>query len=393
MLEIRQSGSAVKLTKLQVLHFRYPLSKPIVTTMGPVSCRPALILRIEDDEGSCGWGEIWCNFPPDGDLYRAQLAVAILPRILAGVSVEPQQTFHHLQHRLQRLALQAGEPGPVAQLCAGVDIAMHDLVARRQGVAIADLLMSAGRKKRPQKVMAYASGISPALFEQQIQMMRNHGFKYFKMRIGFGVEDSIPQLQAASAGLQADETLMADANQAWTPQIAHKRLKQLDALNLGWLEEPLLANSPDSNWQALASVSAIPLAGGENLRSLAEFKHAIKLRALSVYQPDVCKWGGLSGCLEVAREVIESGQQYCPHYLGGGVGLLASAQLLSATGHNGMLEIDSSDNPLQDCLAGGSRALTNGKFKLGDGPGLGCEPDIESARDYLISDTVVTINK
>lgn len=380
-----------KLVKLQVLHYRYPLSRQIETTMGPVTYRPALVLRIEDEEGAYGWGEIWCNFPPDGDQYRASLAMGVLPNVLADLSTCIDNPFDHLQLKLQRLSLQAGEPGPIAQLCAGVDIAVHDLIARRKTVSIAENLAADKASGLSRSVKAYASGISPKDYEVQIERMRSRGFVHFKMRIGFGANDSIPELKSAASDRRAGESLMADANQAWSLPVAQARVKVLDPLNLGWLEEPLLADSTDKNWQALASVSATPLAAGENLRSYSDFQKAIELRALSVYQPDLCKWGGLSGCLEIAKLVDQSGQRYCPHYLGGGIGLLASAQLLSATCHDGMLEVDSSDNPLQDCLSGGKRSLVNGLFKLGDGPGLGLEPDIESAREFLVSDTTKEI--
>jgi len=385
-----------KLTTLQLLHYRHPLATPIETTMGQVTSRPALILRIEDEEGAYGWGEIWCNFPPGGDCYRAELALSALPGVIKKQSLDTNAVFHGAQQALHRVSLQAGEPGPIAQLCAGLDIAVIDLKARRQGVPISTLIATDFSFKkisedRPHAVKAYASGVGPAYYEQQMERMRSRGYQHFKQRIGFGNNDSIPQLQAAARGLQQGETLMADANQSWSLSTAMQRITQLESLELGWLEEPLMADAADYDWLSLTNSSATPLAGGENLRSLADFKKAIKHRTFSVYQPDVCKWGGLSGCANVAKQVIDSGQRYCPHFLGGGIGLLASAHLLYATGHDGMLEVDSSDNPLQEILAGRSLSLSSGLFQLGSGSGLGIEPDIETAKEYLVSNNVVAI--
>jgi L-alanine-DL-glutamate epimerase-like enolase superfamily enzyme len=96
-------------------------------------------------------------------------------------------------------------------------------------------------------------------------------------------------------------------------------------------------------------------------------------------QPDLGKWGGFSRCLGVADRVSDAGLTFCPHWLGGGVGLLASAHLLAAAGGNGLLEIDSNPNPLRDELAGPLRKLDSGMCTLTDAPGLGEIPDL---RDF-----------
>ena len=98
-------------------------------------------------------------------------------------------------------------------------------------------------------------------------------------------------------------------------------------------------------------------------------------------QPDAAKWGGVSGCHALARMIADAGCTYCPHYLGGGVGLLASAHLLAAAGGNGLLELDVNDNPLRDELCGSLREIRDGHATLADAPGLGAEPDLHRLAD------------
>lgn len=375
------------LTRLQIFHFRHLLDRPIPTTMGQMTGRPALLLRIEDADGAAGWGEIWCNFPPDGDHHRARLAANVLPAALSGLTGDldksPSAT---IEARLHRLAIQAGEPGPVAQLAAGVDIALHDLAARRAGVPLAVLL---GGQARP--VPAYASGISPAAFQDQFARMRSLGYRRFKQRIGFGPDDGLNEVEIAASGLAADEKLMVDANQAWDLATATQRAERLAPLGVGWLEEPLPADAPEADWSALAKATDIPLAGGENLRGEGAFYAAIDQGALSVLQPDICKWGGLSGCLSVASRALERGLTYCPHFLGGGVGLMASAHLLSAVGGPGLLEVDSSENPLLEMFSGRGLSLSDGLFPLMNGSGLGYDPDVAAAADMLVGEQELRI--
>ena len=96
----------------------------------------------------------------------------------------------------------------------------------------------------------------------------------------------------------------------------------------------------------------MPLAAGENIASRAGFQQALGGDVLRVVQPDIAKWGGLSVCSGIARDIMKSGKTFCPHYLGGGIGLLASAHLLAGVGGDGLLEVDSNDNPLRDRFCG-----------------------------------------
>ena len=64
---------------------------------------------------------------------------------------------------------------------------------------------------------------------------------------------------------------------------------------------------------------------------------------------------------------------YCPHYLGGGIGLLASAHLLAGC-DGGSLEVDANDNPLRDAFCGPVADVKDGAIELHGGAGLGIAP-------------------
>ena len=55
--------SPFKIRSVQAFCYRYPLTTPVVTSFGRMNDRPALFVRIEDEDGEHGWGEVWCNFP------------------------------------------------------------------------------------------------------------------------------------------------------------------------------------------------------------------------------------------------------------------------------------------------------------------------------------------
>lgn len=373
------------LSSATLFHFRHVLPQPIPTVMGPMTHRPTLLLRLEDHEGAQGWGEIWCNFPPDGDYHRARLATRILPAALADMTANTPDAFAEILRRLHRLILQCGEPGPVAQIACGADIALHDLRARRAGVSLCNMLGGTASA-----VPAYASGISPDKAPDQIARMRALGYRQFKQRIGFGPDDGIGAGMDTSQALNAGETLMLDANQAWDLPTAVRQSRRLADLDLMWLEEPLPADARDEDWHALAQAAPMPLAGGENLTGDG-FEHAIALGALGVIQPDICKWGGISTTLKVARAAMAKGRRYCPHFLGGGVGLAASAHLLAAVGGDGVLEVDSSENPFIPVFSGRGLSLEDGKFPISPLPGLGFDPAVDVLKDLLTARVEVAL--
>ncbi|MGL4240227.1 MAG: mandelate racemase/muconate lactonizing enzyme family protein, partial [Beijerinckiaceae bacterium] len=249
--------------RVEISCFRHPLRQPLKTVFGVVESRPALLLRVEDSDGVEGFGEIWCNFPQPGAEYRARLAASVLPGALRGVdSADPFSTWIVLRERLHRLALQAGEPGPADQIASGIDIALHDLAARRAGVPLAVWL---GGQRRPLPV--YASGIDSREAVGMMSAAREGGYRTFKLRVGFGRESDERSVAAAVAALETGERLMVDANQAWDADEACRMAAAFAPLPLMWLEEPIAADRPEAEWRRVAAASVAPLAGGENLRS------------------------------------------------------------------------------------------------------------------------------
>jgi L-alanine-DL-glutamate epimerase-like enolase superfamily enzyme len=142
-----------------------------------------------------------------------------------------------------------------------------------------------------------------------------------------------------------------------------------------------------SEWAELALLSPVPLAGGENVMGYEGFAGLIANGHHGVVQPDMLKWGGVTGAYAVGRRAVMAGRSYCPHWLGSGVGLLAAAQVLAAVGGPGMLEHDVMENPLREALGQPFPRVKNGAFPLPSGPGLGVEPDLKAGADWLMTRT------
>jgi L-alanine-DL-glutamate epimerase-like enolase superfamily enzyme len=176
--------------------------------------------------------------------------------------------------------------------------------------------------------------------------------------------------------------LRTEANQGWSIAQALEILPRLSEFNLRWLEEPIRADRQRSEWQMLRAGAGMPLAAGENIASRESFEEVLAEDVLGVVQPDIAKLGGLTLCAELARDILSVGKTLCPHYLGGGIGLLASAHLLAGIGGHCWLEMDANVNPLRDQFCGPVVKVTGGTVELSEEPGLGAVPDLSSIDRY-----------
>lgn len=368
----------LRIVGVRTLVFRAPLAEPVQTSFGMMHERPTLLVRVEDEHGAFGWGEVWCNFPTVGAEHRAHLIDSLVAPILRAQAWEdPRAAFRELSRRLHIVGVQSGEPGPIAQIVAGTDVAMWDLAARRAAQPLWKMLGGSPT------VPVYASGLGPGSPEKLTASKLQEGYRAFKLKVGFGQERDRANLGALRA-LLGPLPLMVDANQAWDLGQARTMSAALAEFAPLWLEEPIAADQPLSAWKQLARDSKIPLAAGENLRGIEAFEAALKSDAFGVIQPDIGKWGGFSGCLEVGKMALARGAMFCPHWLAGGIGLAATLHLKAAVGGPGYVEVDANPNPLRDPGVIPAFKVDEGSITLTDIPGLGVVPNLAAIEPYRV---------
>ena len=191
--------------------YRFPLATPVITSFGRMTDRPAVFVRLEDEDGVEGWGEVWCNFPSVGAEHRARLVDEVLgPLVVGSRPGEPGDLFHRLTNLHAVLALQTGEVGPIAQAISGIDIAHWDLAARRAGEPLWRLLGGSG-----DAIPVYASGINPAGSGEMAARALAAGHRAFKLKVGFGAELDCANLVDIRREI-GPLFLAVDANQGWT---------------------------------------------------------------------------------------------------------------------------------------------------------------------------------
>jgi len=372
--------SALNIEMVEPIVLRAKIDTPIITSFGNIPERAVLLVKVQDKDGAIGWGEVFGNFPAHGAENRAHLIRDYLAPIVQSEAWEsPVTAFDVITRKTHIMALQGGEPGPFAQAAAGVDIALWDLVARRAGEPLWRL-MGGTRDAVP----TYGSGLNPQGFDGIVESKLADGYNAFKIKLGFGQDNDFATLKLLRSMI-GECRMMADINQGWDVETACANWPAYSDYDLKWIEEPLPADRPLDEWQRIAALGGSPIAAGENLLGDEQFDDYIAANVLGVVQPDICKWGGFTKTLPLARRIVEAGQMYCPHFLAGPFGILASAHCLAAVGGDGVLEIDVNPNPLREELIGGLPAIKDGIMTLPTGPGLGIEPDPAVLKKFQVT--------
>jgi D-galactarolactone cycloisomerase len=368
------------LARVEAHVFRAPIKEPVRTSFGTMAERVAVFVRVEDSDGARGWGEVWSNFPTASAEHRALLfADIVAPRALGKSLDDPVALWAEIDRGLHVLRVQSGDAGALSAAAAGLDLAIHDLRARKRGLPLWRALGGmAGGGTDDSPVPVYASGLNPGHSgSDTVERTRAAGYRAFKIKVGFGEKVDLGSLRPVARTLRDGERLMVDVNQGWDLRTACATAPKFAEFGLHWIEEPLPADRPLAEWTQVAACAPTQLAGGENLRGAGAFQQAIDCGLFGILQPDAAKWGGHSGCLPVARAALAAGRTYCPHFLGGSIGLMHSLHLLAAVRGPGLLEVDANPNPLREGLLGSLFDVTDGCVSLPGGQGLGLEPDLK----------------
>jgi L-alanine-DL-glutamate epimerase-like enolase superfamily enzyme len=154
-------------------------------------------------------------------------------------------------------------------------------------------------------VPCYAGGIDldlsvDALLKQTDDNL-SKGFRAIKMKVGrpdLGAD--VTRVKAMRQHLGDGFPLMADANMKWGVEEAIRAARAFQPYDLVWMEEPIIPDDVAGHARILRE-GGVPIAAGENLRSLWEFKSYIAGGAVSYPEPDVTNCGGVTAFMKIAR--------------------------------------------------------------------------------------------
>lgn len=335
-------------------------------------------LRIRTDAGIDGWGEAFGHACSAATLavLDTQLAPAILAqdaRDIAGLRERLGKTFHLY-----------GRNGTHIYALSALDIALWDIAGKQANQPLWRLFGGA-----PIETMTCYASLLRYGEEPQIaaacERAAARGYRDIKLH-----EITTPNISAARQALGDGPRLMVDVNCPWTIWQALGMCRELEDLNLAWLEEPVWPPGDHDGMARVRFEGGIPLAAGENAAGLLDFKAAFESGAQDIAQPSVTKIGGPSAMLEIATLAKAYGVRLVPHNAYFGAGYLASLHLNAALAPDAPFErlfVDLEANPYHELIL-----ARDGKVAVPDGPGLGREPDMDMLRKYLVREpTILTL--
>jgi L-alanine-DL-glutamate epimerase-like enolase superfamily enzyme len=142
------------------------------------------------------------------------------------------------------------------------------------------------------------------------------GHTRFKLKVGGrpSLAEDLERVAAVRRVLGPHRLLMVDANQFWDLPQARRAARELAAYDIFWLEEPLAAEDFRGYADLRASIG-IPVAAGESLYTEAQFRELLLAGGIDFIQPNVCRVGGITPFLRIARLARQFSVPVMPHLL------------------------------------------------------------------------------
>jgi O-succinylbenzoate synthase len=365
---------AFQVEKVILRQIQMPLVHFFETSFGRTYKRDIVLVEVVS-EGLSGWGEITAGENP---FYNEEWTDSAW--LIAKNYAAPRVVKHSFDDASQ-VADRTSHIRGHHMATGGVEVAIWDLEARRNGVSLAKQI---GGGERAEISCGVSIGIQDSVEQllKKIETEVNAGYQRIKMKIKPGWDiDVIRAVRLAFPSIR----LMADANSAYTLTDA-PRLKCLDEFNLMMIEQPL-AHDEIIDHAALQAQLETPICLDECIRSAHQAEQAIRMKACRIIN---IKLGRVGGFRE-AKRVHDVAQQHgipvwCGGMLESGIGRAHNVAL--STLPNFVLPGDVSASKrywAHDIISPGVEVSSKGTIAVPlDKPGFGFEID----HDFLKSVTV-----
>lgn len=330
-----------------------------------------VFVEIDTSDGMTGTGYAY-TIGSGGRAVLSMLRDHLVPQL-------PGRDASHIENLWHTLfaSTRSTTVGAITSLAlAAVDTALWDLKCKR---AAAPLWEVAGGFRRSVPLYDTEGGWLHLATDELVRgalASRDAGWHGLKLKVGKpAVREDRERLLAVRDAVGDRMDIMVDANQSMTAAEAIRRAHAFDDLDLFWLEEPLPADDVAGHVR-LAQATSIPIAVGESLYSVGQFRDYLERGAAGIVQVDVARVGGITPWLKVAHLAEAFNVSVCPHFL-----MELHVSLVAAVPNGRYVE----HIPQLRAVTHGEMVIENGHALAPQAPGLGIDWDRDAVDNRRVS--------
>jgi galactonate dehydratase len=342
--------------------------------------RNFLFVVVETDDGIIGVGEA-------GITWREQAVAGFIEALKPSlIGQDPMRTEHLWQVMLRCGFFPANRIGTAA--ISAIDIALWDIKARALDVPLYQLL---GGKVR-ERVVCYphAVGETAAELADHASQLVSEGWRF--VRFNFpergnvleprqAIRDGIEHVTAVREAVGEEIELIIDVHTRLDPHDAVTFCRQLEPLNLFFVEDPVRSENPGV-LARLRSQTGVPIAMGEQYSTKWEFRQVIENEWIDFCRLDLCIVGGITEAVKVAGWCETHYIPIAPHNPLGPVSTAACLHLDLATSNFGVQECARVPGTVLTELFPQQVPFESGYLLPPEGPGLGITIDESAVAAY-----------
>jgi galactonate dehydratase len=327
----------------------------------------SVLIKITGESGLVGWGETYGVAAPEA---VTSIIDDLLAPVLLGRDPATPRVLHEDLYDLMRVRGFFG--GYYVDALAGVDIAIWDLLGQLLRVPLSTLLGGRRREALP----AYVSGLPRATLRERCDLAVEwvaRGFRAIKFAAVVSDDGVVREMAALREAVGPDVQIMADLHWKFSAPDAIRLIRRLAEYDLAFAEAP--CQPEDLEGQAMVARAGLaPVALGEELRTVFEYRPRFEARAMGVIQPEI----GHTGVTEF-MQICDMARTFhipvMPHAsISCGIFMAASLQAASTLQTMPFHEYQHSIFDKSLALVTGTMACADGFYTLPQGPGLGVQP-------------------
>lgn len=368
----------MKINSIELTEINLPLVHFFETSFGRTYERRIILVRVEDSDGTKGWGEVTCGEGPGYSDEWTDSAWVTAEKVLApmviGKEVESAAAIFDLMRsaRGHRMAK------------AGIETACWDLEAKKLGVPLWKHLGGENREIECGVSIGIQDSVEQLL--EKIRVELDAGYKRIKIKISPRWDYDVIKAVRKEFG---DIPLMGDANSVYTLADIDK-LKSLDEFGLMMLEQPLPHDDIIDHAKLQAQIKT-PICLDEPIKSPDDARKAIELKSGQIINLKNGRVGGHAQSKLVEQTCRASGiPVWCGGMLESGIGRAHNIAISTLKGYTMPGDVSASKRYWrEDIIEPAVEVSPQGTIVASDRPGIGFEVKLHQIEKLSVRRTTV----